>query len=132
MLMSKNSLRLVMNKYDIESIVVMAALLGLVGVLLNPLGLFMSNMTVMMVATGLVAVFALFAGFVWREQSYDEREALHKMATDRVAFLVGVGVLIAVIVVQGFSHGVEAWAVIALAAMVLAKAVSRIYFQMRH
>ena len=120
------------NRRDIESIIIAAILLVLADLLFNPFGLFMSNMMVMVIAAGLITVFALFAGLVWQEKPQDERESIHRMATDRIAFLVGVGVLVAVIVAQGFRHQVPSWAVATLGAMVLAKALVRIYFQVRH
>lgn len=121
-----------MNKHDIESIGVTVVLLGLGVLLFNPMNWFMSNMTVMVIVASLLASFALFVGLIWRESAQDEREELHRMATDRIAFLVGVGVLVGIVAAQGLTHTVDPWAVIVLGGMVLAKAGTRIYFQMRH
>lgn len=118
--------------YNLESFLVAAVLIVLSVLLLNPFDFFMPDRMVMVIVVAMALVFVLFAGLVWQEKPGDEREVVHRMATDRVAYLVGIGSLLIVVAVQGFAHQVESWAVLSLAAMVLAKALARIYFQIRN
>jgi predicted Kef-type K+ transport protein len=75
----------------------------------------------------ILAVFALFASFVLRENKYDEREEGHRALAGRNAFLVGAGILTLGIVVQGYTHIVDPWLVIALIAMIVVKIITRIW-----
>jgi hypothetical protein len=106
-----------------QEIGIAVALLALLVFFLNPLGLWMPDALVMMMALGLVVVFAVFAGFIWREHTRDERELLHRMIAGRVAYLVGAGVLVVGIVLQSLSHTLDPWLILTLGAMVLAKII---------
>jgi len=111
----------------------MAAVLVLLALfLLNPFAWWMPSMLVTLVVAGLVVVFAVFASFLWREEARDEREALLRMHAGRAGFLIGIGVLVAGIVVQAFDHAVDPWLVSALAGMVLAKIIGRSQAEDKH
>jgi hypothetical protein len=94
-------------------------------ILANPGMFFMPSMFFMMLIAVFALIFFIFAGFVWKESSRDEREELHKLIAGRIAFLVGVGVLTLGIIVQGITHSIDPWLVAALTLMVLAKLTAR-------
>lgn len=84
----------------------------------------------MVVMTMLVLTFVAFvavAVLVVQERAVDEREESHKMLSGRYAFLTGAALLTLGLIVQSFNHQVDAWLVVALVGMVLAKIVVRIY-----
>ena len=74
-----------MEKDTQNEIIVAVVLIILILLFLNPFGLFMPDMLVYMMIAGVVVLFALFAGFVWKEKVRDEREQLHKMIAGRLA-----------------------------------------------
>ena len=81
-----------------------------------------------MIALLIVVVLLLvWAGFVMQETAYDEREVLLKMKSGRIAYLSGLGILMLALVVQGVHDAIDPWIAIALAIMVLAKLVTRIF-----
>lgn len=116
----------------ITELVLSSILIVLAIFLLNPFKLFMPDMAAMTIALTLIVVFALFAGFVWREHARDERELLHRMIAGRFAFLAGVLSLIIGIVIESVAHQIDHWLVIALCAMILAKLTGLIYSQHKH
>ena len=79
----------------------------------------------------LLSGFIVFALWIWREQSLDEREELHRMLIGRVAYLVGSGILIAGIVVQSLGGIVDRWLVYSLMGMVLVKVVGSVWARRR-
>jgi len=95
--------------------------------LLNPFHFWMPNMIHMVILAFTLVIFALFAIFVLREKVQDERDAVHRMLSGRVAFLTGSALLTIGIVVQSLQDAVDVWLVIVLVAMVLSKLVTRIY-----
>lgn len=116
-----------MQNNSLQQTLAALALIGIAFFLLNPFKLFMPDMMVMVLMALLLVVFALFASFVLRERAGDEREAQHRMHAGRVAFLVGSGVLMLGIVTQSFTHRIDAWLVLALVCMILAKLGTRFY-----
>jgi len=118
-------------KNNLKETIVGTVLLALAVLLLNPLHFWMPDMMVMAMLGVMLAVFALFASFVLREKVEDEREAVHRMLSGRVAFLTGSALLTLGIVVQATTHEVDEWLVIALVAMVLSKIATRIYTDSR-
>jgi len=115
----KNNLKIEMV---ISFVLVILALL-----LLNPFHFWMPNMIHMVILAFTLVIFALFAIFVLREKVQDERDAVHRMLSGRVAFLTGSALLTIGIVVQSLQDAVDVWLVIVLVAMVLSKLVTRIY-----
>lgn len=113
-------------------IVVSVILLILLGLLLNPLGLWMPSNLHMMIVIVLLIIFTVFAGFILRENAKDEREGLHRMMADRIAFLVGAGILVIGIIVQSFQNTLNLWLVLALSIMIFAKIIGLIYSRLKH
>jgi len=102
-------------------------LIGLLAILFNPWNTAMPDMMVMSLLLGLVSLFSIFVIFIWREKKGDEREEFHRLFADRMAFLVGSGVLIAGVIIQELSHAIDRWLIATLAFMVLAKVAGLIY-----
>ena len=92
----------------------------------------MPPILLMMMIVGLIVVFALYASFIWRENSKDEREGFHKMMAGRVAFLVGTAVLVVGIIIQSFRHDLDFWLVLTLGAMILAKIIGLVYARIKN
>ncbi|HWB34172.1 MAG TPA: hypothetical protein VG753_02560 [Candidatus Paceibacterota bacterium] len=79
---------------------------------------------------GLLAVTVLaclWAGFAVYERPRDEREAQHITQAGRVAYLSGISVLTAALVMQGVAHAIDAWIPAALAVMVVSKLLARLW-----
>ena len=114
-------------KNNLKETIVALALIVIAILLLNPFHFWMPNMIVMcMLATALV-LFGIFASFILREKSVDERDDQHKSLAGRNAYLTGSGVLMLGIVIQGYTHTVDPWLVIALIGMVIVKIITRIW-----
>jgi len=111
----------------LQEISISGILIILLILFLNPFGFWMPNTLLMMMVLGLVVVFALFSSFVWRENHKDEREGLHKMMADRIAYLTGTALLTLGIIVQSFNHELDPWLVLILAGMIVAKVIGLIY-----
>ena len=87
-------------------------------------------MTAMLLVTVLVCV---FAAFVIKERAQDEREALLRLEAGRVAYLLGVGVLMLGVLVQGLTvHTIDIWLVLSLGTMIVGKLIARLYVESRH
>jgi uncharacterized membrane protein YobD (UPF0266 family) len=121
-----------MRQNFLIEILLAVVLIGLLIILINPFEIFMPSALLMMLAIVLALIFAIFAIFVWKEKPADEREAFHGMHAGRVAFLVGSGFIVLGIIVQTFSHQVDAWLVAALGVMVLTKLAGLIYTRMKY
>lgn len=115
-----------------QEIGISAALVALLILLLNPLKFWMPSAMVMMMVVGLAVLFVVFASFIWRENARDEREGMHRMIAGRFAFLTGAGVLVAGIILQSFRHALDAWLVLALGAMIIAKIIGLMYSRVKH
>jgi hypothetical protein len=116
----------------VQESIIAVVLVGIALFLLNPLNWWMPSNLVMLIATGLAVVFAIYASFAWREKAEDERDAIHRMLAGRIAFLAGSGLLALGIIVQGFAHNVDPWLVVTLAGMVIAKIAGRWWADHRH
>ena len=92
---------------------------------------FMVLMPTAFVYTIMVLFFLVYIGFtllVWHESARDERELAHRAYADRIAHLIGTGVLVIGIIYQAFTaHSVDTWLILALSVMVIAK-----YFALRY
>ena len=102
-------------------------LLGLLTLLSDPFMLWMPAEAQMAALLGAAVLACVWAGFVMYERSSDEREMLHKMHAGRVAYLSGIAVLTAALVVQGFAHTIDPWVSVALGVMVISKLIARFY-----
>lgn len=80
-----------------------------------------------MLTVFLILAFLVFAALIWKEQSADERENLHRLNAGRVSFLFGSAVLVLGILIQSLSHNVDPWLIYTLVTMILVKIISRIY-----
>jgi len=110
-----------MQKEHYNEIVVALVLVALLLLFLNPFHLWMPDTLMYLMVGSLVVLFAIFAGFLWRESALDEREQLHKMIAGRVGYLAGMAVLVVGIAAQGVASHVDPWLVLTLGAMILGK-----------
>ncbi|MDE1874550.1 MAG: hypothetical protein KGH68_00590 [Patescibacteria group bacterium] len=106
-------------------------LVVLLVLLLEPFG-FMPSAAVMTILAFIVAAFVLFAILLWREHGLDEREEAHINRADRIGFISGALVLLAAIVAESLGRMLSPWLVVALIAMVAAKAFTLIYERRAH
>lgn len=114
-----------MKSERITEVFIAATLIAASFLLINPFEIWMPSMFTMFVLAVVVAAFGAFAAFMLREKARDERDEVHRMHAGRTAFLAGSALLVAGITVQTFSHSLDAWLVVALVGMVLAKVVAR-------
>lgn len=118
---------------NIREIILALAIGILAFVVSNPYDFWMPRPLYMMLATVLVVFVALFAVFVWKENSADERDSQHIWKSGRVSFMVGAVVLLFGVVFEALvNHYVDPWLAFSLAAMVIAKIGSREYMRIRN
>lgn len=104
----------------------------LVGLCLGPVqALWMPTMFANMVLAAVIIVFIIFAIFIWKEKALDERAELHRLTADRVAFLIGSGILVLGVLWQTWHHADNTWLLGALVGMVLAKLIALVYQELR-
>lgn len=103
---------------------VLVALLVLLG---NPFMFWMPSMlaTAVLLSTAVLAL--IYAGFVLKETSRDEREMLHRMFAGRAAYLTGISVLTLALLYEGLTRGIDPWIPATLACMVIAKVVAHAF-----
>jgi hypothetical protein len=87
----------------------------------------MPDMIVICMLAITLGLFGVFASFMLREHVVDERDGQHRTLAGRNAFLAGAGVLTLGIVVQGYTHTVDPWLVVALIAMIVVKIETRMW-----
>lgn len=114
-------------KNNIKETIVTVSLIILSVLLLNPFHFWMPDMMVMCMLASSLVLFAIFASFILREKTVDERDDVHRTLAGRNAFLAGSAVLMLGIVIQGYTHSVDPWLVVALIAMILVKIVTRMW-----
>lgn len=107
--------------------VVTVFLVMLAVLILNPFRFWMPDMVVICLLAITLGLFGMLASFVLRENVQDERDNLHRTLAGRNAFLAGAGVLTVAIVVQGYTHSVDPWLVVALVAMIVVKFLSHLW-----
>ncbi len=112
-------------KNNIKETIVTAALIAIAILLLNPFHFWMPDMMVICMLATALALFGIFASYIIQEKSTDEREHQHKSLAGRNAFLAGSGILMIGIIVQGYTHTVDPWLVVALIGMVVVKFITR-------
>jgi uncharacterized membrane protein len=93
----------------------------------NPFGFWMTDAFHMTLLGLIVALFAVFAMFLWKEIVVDEREQLHRFIGTRFAYTAGGVLLLMGIIVQALSHQIDPWLPLVLTGMVLAKILGRYY-----
>ena len=116
-----------MENKTLKEIIVPVTLVALAVLLLNPMEFWMPDMMVMAVLAALLVLFGIFASFILKESSIDERDDMNRSLAGRNAFLSGSAVLMLGIVVQGYSHKVDSWLVVSLIVMVLVKISTRFW-----
>ncbi len=90
--------------------------------------LFGSGMAGMVLHSLLVIAFGFFATFFWRERPSDEREVFHQMFAGRVAFFVGVALLLVWMMWQVYiMQSIDPILIIVIVVMLLAKVIAHIY-----
>jgi hypothetical protein len=114
-------------KNNIKETIITVCLIAIAVLLLNPFHFWMPDMMVMAMLAVALVLFGIFASFILREQTVDERDDVHKTIAGRNAFLAGSSVLMIGIVVQGYTHSVDPWLVIALIVMILVKIATRMW-----
>jgi hypothetical protein len=114
-------------KNNLLLIVLSLILVTLLVVLTNPFSLWMTPLLGMMLMVVLVVALFVWAGFIIKEKSGDEREAIHRMNAGRIAYLAGIGVLTVALLVQGLTHTIDPWISLTLGVMILSKLFSRLY-----
>ena len=119
-----------MSNFVVETVISLILIVILM-TFAGPTKLAMPESTAMFLTIGLIIIFLVFAGLIWKEKARDEREEYHRSHAGRVSFLVGSSILIAAIVVQGFNHNIDPWLVYTLAGMILSKTATRIYYQLK-
>lgn len=102
-------------------------LLVLLGALTDPFMYWMPSMPEMLALTLACVTLLVWMGFAVREQAVDERDVEHRMFAGRVAYLSGIAILTAGLLVQGLAHAIDPWIPSALAVMVLSKVAARWY-----
>ncbi len=98
----------------------------------NPFGFFMTDAFHMTLLGLIVALFAVFAMFLWREDVVDEREQLIRFIATRFAYTAGGTALLLGTIIQAFSHNIDPWLPLTLTGMVLAKIIGRWYAERYH
>ena len=88
-------------KNNLKETIVTVALIVVAILLLNPFHFWMPDMMVMSMLAITLALFGIFASFILRERSVDEREDQHKSLAGRNAFLAGSGILTLVFTLIG-------------------------------
>ena len=114
-------------KNNIKETIITVCLIVIAILLLNPFHFWMPDMVVMAMLVVALVLFGIFASFILREKSFDEREDQHKTLAGRNAFLAGSGVLMIGIIIQGYTHSVDPWLVIGLIVMILVKIATRMW-----
>jgi len=110
-----------------KEILVPLTLVVLAVLLLNPFHFWMPDMMVMGLLVVLLVLFGIFASFILKEKVFDERDDANRSLAGRNAFLAGSAILMLGIVIQGYSHKVDSWLVVALIVMIIVKITTRLW-----
>lgn len=115
-----------------SEIITTIVLLIVLFLFLRPSGLLMPDSAQLMLTLFFLIFYMIFASLFWKERSKDERENFHRLNAGRLSFLIGSGVLAIGIFSQSLRHDIDPWLVYSLIAMLITKAVSRIYSQIKN
>jgi len=107
--------------------IVPLTLIVLAVLLLNPFNFWMPDIMVMGMLVALLVLFGIFASFILKEKVFDERDDVNRSLAGRNAFLAGSAILMLGIVIQGYSHKVDSWLVVALIVMIIVKITTRLW-----
>ena len=86
----------------------------------------MGEMVALLIVTVLLCI---WVGLIMFEKVHDEREALLRHQSGRIAYIAGISVLLVALLIQGFGHAIDPWIPITLAVMVVVKQLSRLYLE---
>jgi hypothetical protein len=112
---------------NLLKLIVAVAFVALLVFLTDPFMAWMPEAGLMAVLLGAVVLMGVWIGFVLYERGGDEREENHRMRSGRAAYLSGLGVLTAALIIQGIDHKIDPWISGALAVMVLVKLAAHYY-----
>lgn len=112
--------------------IISIVLIALLILLVSPMEFLMPTTIGMMLVISLIIVFAAYATFIWKENSRDERENLHRLHAGRIAYLSGSGVLVMGIVLQSINHDIDPWLIFTLMVMILSKLLVHIVNNLKH
>lgn len=111
-----------MKKYkSLLDIVLLVLLVFLCAAAVLPRTIVMSSELAMLLLISIFGLVSAFLVLVWREQPSDEREAENQQLASRMAYLAGCTALIIAMLVQGFSHKIDAAIPITLLVMIVTK-----------
>lgn len=79
----------------------------------------------------LLAVFSIVSIIIFRHIGEDEREQTLRISSYQTAYVAACGVLTTAVIVQSFSHTVDAWIVAALVTMLTVKFISLLINHLR-
>lgn len=113
--------------FPVNEFVTSLILIVILAAFLAPTHLLMPMDFDKMLVVLLIILFLSFSAVIWKENSLDERENLHRLNAGRLSFLVGSGLLVVAIILQSLKHHIDPWLIYILIAMVLTKVASRIY-----
>lgn len=116
-----------MKNNPLHEIGIPAVLIILAVLLVNPFHFWMPDMMVMAMLATLLVLFGIFASFILKEKVFDERDAVNRSLAGRNAFIAGSGILMLGIVVEGYTHSVDPWLVVALIVMIVIKIGTRFW-----
>jgi len=116
-----------MERRELYELAVTILFLLLVVFVCTPLLAFMPMVVQKGLLLAVVVLFCLFAGTVWKEKTYDERDQQHAHIAGRVGYMGGGMVLVVGILYQIFFGSIDLWLPTALFVMVLAKLGARTY-----
>jgi cytochrome c biogenesis factor len=119
-------------KKIISEILISIILISLTLTLVDPFMYWMPSQSEKVILLLVVFVFIAYAAFFWKERVVDEREERRRMEVSRSSWLTGVAVLVVGLLIEGLSGIVDPWLVYSLSAMVLAKAVTSLYFNLKN
>ncbi len=117
---------------NLREIIVSAAFVILLALKFDPLNWLMPTRSQVLVLCLLVAAFGLYAGILFRQKVRDEREALHLHRASRIAYIAGVAVLVAAIVIQSLMGMTDPWLFGVLGGMIIIKMAVLIWSRLRN
>lgn len=114
-------------KNNVKEVIVTVCLVCISLLILNPFDFWMPSLVVMVVLAVMLLLFGIFASFILREKSLDERDTIHKSIAGRNAFLAGSTMMLIGIIIQEYSGQLDPWLVLSFLAMIVTKVVTRVW-----
>lgn len=109
------------------SFVILGLLALVLFTLVDPFMYWMPSMVQMAALTIAAALLVAWVAFIIRESTGDEREVQLRAHAGRAAYLSGVSMLTAALLMQGLHHAIDPWIPVTLIVMVGAKLAARLY-----